>query len=138
MSEGGEMSEQSQELTVEDLDLIERAAKKDAEAGDDYPHISYEELLEVITFARRVPELEEKFAFAQECHQNACQELIEKDAEIKRLREAQAIVDEQAEQTSLWFFPQHITEDILQKALRRLHVAIEGKTPEECVREILD
>ncbi len=36
------------------------------------------------------------------------------------------IVKEQAEDESLWFIPSLITEDILQRALRRLHAVIEG------------
>ena len=37
------------------------------------------------------------------------------------------IVDEQAEDEGLWFDPVYVTEDYLQKALRRLHAAIEGE-----------
>ena len=47
------------------------------------------------------------------------------------------IVDEQAEDEGLWGKPVYITEHILQQALRRLHAAIEGKTPEECVKELM-
>ena len=36
-----------------------------------------------------------------------------------------AIAAEQAEDERLWFVPVHITEDALQRALRRLHEAIE-------------
>jgi hypothetical protein len=46
-----------------------------------------------------------------------------------------AVVDEQADDDGLWFIPVTITEDILQKALRRLHAVIEGKTPEQCAME---
>ncbi len=35
------------------------------------------------------------------------------------------VVDEQAEDEGLWFVPVTITEDILQRALRRLHAVIE-------------
>ncbi len=42
------------------------------------------------------------------------------------------IVDEQANDWSLWFEPRTIREKVLQRALRRLHVAIEGKTETEC------
>jgi hypothetical protein len=45
---------------------------------------------------------------------------------------AQRIVAEQAADERLWFRPVYITEDCLQKALRRLHAAVEGKSPEEC------
>ena len=48
------------------------------------------------------------------------------------------IVNEQAADESLWFQPVHITEAILQKALRRLHAAIEGKDPEQCALEALN
>jgi hypothetical protein len=54
------------------------------------------------------------------------------EAEIK------AVVDEQANDDSLWFVPETITEDILQRALRRLHAAIEGKSSEQCAIEVLD
>jgi hypothetical protein len=37
-----------------------------------------------------------------------------------------AVVEEQANDEGLWFIPVTITEDILQRALRRLHEAIEG------------
>jgi hypothetical protein len=52
--------------------------------------------------------------------------------------EVKAVVDEQANDDSLWFVPVTITEDILQKALRRLHAAIEGKSPEQCAVEVLN
>jgi hypothetical protein len=51
--------------------------------------------------------------------------------------EAMAIVNEQAEDERLWFLPKYITEDYLQRALRRLHAAIEGKSPEECAASAL-
>ena len=35
------------------------------------------------------------------------------------------LVHRQAEDEALWFMPVHITEDILQKALRELHAAVE-------------
>jgi hypothetical protein len=53
------------------------------------------------------------------------------DATIK------AVVDEQANDESLWFIPETITEDILQRALRRLHEVIEGKTSTERAIEVL-
>ena len=37
-----------------------------------------------------------------------------------------AVVNEQAEDEALWFIAEYITEDFLQRALRRLHAAIEG------------
>lgn len=48
-----------------------------------------------------------------------------------------AVVDEQAEDEGLWFVPQTITEDYLQRALRKLHAVIEGKSSEQCAREAL-
>lgn len=48
------------------------------------------------------------------------------------------VVKEQAEDEGLWFVPRYISEDILQKALRRLHEAVEGKTSEQCARAILN
>lgn len=56
-----------------------------------------------------------------------------KEAEIERLRStldaAQNLIDEQADDPSLWFIAQHATEEYLQAALRRLHAAIEGEAP---------
>ena len=48
-----------------------------------------------------------------------------------------AVVDEQAEDEGLWFVPETITEDHPQRALRRLHAAVEGVSPEECIRRML-
>ena len=45
----------------------------------------------------------------------------------QRLRAIQAVVDEQAEDEGLWIVPMHISEDFLQRALRRLHAVIEAK-----------
>ncbi len=36
------------------------------------------------------------------------------------------LVNEQAEDESLWFIPEYVTEEYLQKALRKLHAVIEG------------
>jgi hypothetical protein len=47
------------------------------------------------------------------------------------------VVNEQAEDDGLWFVPQTITEDYLQRALRRLHEAVEGKSREQCAVEAL-
>ena len=46
-----------------------------------------------------------------------------------------AIAQEQAEDEGLWFMAETAPEAYLQKALRRLHEAIEGKTAEECAIE---
>jgi len=49
------------------------------------------------------------------------------------------VVKEQAEDGDLWkimFTTQR--EQKLQAALRRLHVAVEGKTSEQCARAVLD
>jgi len=48
-----------------------------------------------------------------------------------------AVMNEQAEDGGLWFVAETITEDYLQRALRRLHAAIEGKSQEQCAREAL-
>jgi hypothetical protein len=48
-----------------------------------------------------------------------------------------AVVDDQANDDGLWFIPVTITEDYLQRALRRLHAAIEGKSPQQCAIETL-
>lgn len=47
------------------------------------------------------------------------------------LEKIQKVVDEQAEDESLWFIPRYITEDLLQRALRRLHAVIEGDSKME-------
>lgn len=47
------------------------------------------------------------------------------------------VVNEQAAEPMLWFIPQTPGEEILQLALRRLHAAVEGKSPEQCAREAL-
>lgn len=52
--------------------------------------------------------------------------------------EAMKVVDEQAADTGLWCVPQTVFEDELQRALRRLHEAVEGKTSEQCARAVLD
>jgi hypothetical protein len=60
---------------------------------------------------------------------------------IERLRAIEAaikvVVDEQANDDGLWFIHETITEDILQRALRRLHEVIEGKTSTERAIEVL-
>lgn len=40
------------------------------------------------------------------------------------------LVHRQAEDEGLWFVPQYITEDVLQKALRELHAAVEQDAAE--------
>jgi hypothetical protein len=47
------------------------------------------------------------------------------------------VVNEQAEDGGLWFVAETITEDYLQRALRRLHAAVEGKSHEQCARDAL-
>lgn len=51
--------------------------------------------------------------------------------------DAKGVVAEQANDDSLWFVAQTPGEDILQRALRRLHAAVEGKSPEQCAVEAL-
>jgi hypothetical protein len=48
-----------------------------------------------------------------------------------------AIVDEQADDEGLWFRAETAAEAYVQAALRRLHAAIEGKTPEQCAIDTL-
>lgn len=55
----------------------------------------------------------------------------------KRLSEVMAIVDEQAEDCGLWFYAETAPEAYLQQALRRLHVAIEEKSQEQCAVEAI-
>lgn len=47
------------------------------------------------------------------------------------------LVESQANDARLWFSPVYATEAVLQRALRDLHAAIEGKSPEECALAIL-
>jgi hypothetical protein len=49
-----------------------------------------------------------------------------------------AVVDEQAKDDGLWFIAETCAEAYLQQELRRLHAAIEGKTPEQCAVETLN
>lgn len=59
--------------------------------------------------------------------------LQQRCAELElRLDLAKFVCAEQAEDERLWFIAEHITEDTLQKALRRLHEAVEGITSQEC------
>lgn len=50
---------------------------------------------------------------------------------------ALAVVNEQANDAGLWFVPQTVTEDYLQRALRRLHEAVEGKSAAICAIDAL-
>jgi hypothetical protein len=54
------------------------------------------------------------------------------------IQSLQACVAIQAEDEGLWFVAETAPEAYLQQALRRLHEAIEGKTPEECAEELYD
>lgn len=45
---------------------------------------------------------------------------------------AATVIREQSLDDGLWFIPQTVPEDYLQRALRRLHAAVERKTPQEC------
>lgn len=62
--------------------------------------------------------------------------------EIERLRAAEKLVSEQAEDEALWAVPvygkQSIVEAYYQQELRRLHAVIENKSPEACARAVLD
>lgn len=60
-----------------------------------------------------------------------CDEAADRiSADGERLATLRALVDKQAADPSLWFQHRYITEDILQRALRTLHAAIEGVSPE--------
>lgn len=48
------------------------------------------------------------------------------------------IAAEQAEDEELWFVPVTITEDYLQRALRRLTAAVMSKSPTECTVEAME
>ena len=61
-------------------------------------------------------------------------ELVE---ENRRLREAQKVVNDQANDESLWFDAEYITEAMLQKELRRLHEVIEGVSQLDAARAAL-
>ena len=50
-------------------------------------------------------------------------------AMISKLRDAEAVVNEQAEDEGLWFQAQTAPEAYLQQELRRLHAAVEGDEP---------
>jgi hypothetical protein len=50
----------------------------------------------------------------------------------------QEIVDEQANDPMLWCVPGTIVEDVLQKALRRLHAAVERRSSEQCARDAIN
>ena len=54
------------------------------------------------------------------------------------MEDPKAVVSEQTEDAGLWFRPVYASEAYLQAALRRLHAAVEGKTPEQCARAVLD
>lgn len=59
------------------------------------------------------------------------------EAAESQVRAMQAVASEQAEDPGLWFIAETAAEAYLQDALRRLHAAIEGKSPEECARAAL-
>lgn len=61
----------------------------------------------------------------------------ERNAYKAGLTAMEAEVNEQAEDECLWCIPGTIVEDHMQRALRRLHAAIEGQSPDECAREAL-
>ena len=64
--------------------------------------------------------------------------LIERIAALTTERdEALRVVNEQANDEGLWFVATKAPEAYLQKELRRLHAAIEGKTQEDCARAAL-
>lgn len=64
-------------------------------------------------------------------------ENVQLEASNERVRAARIIVDEQAGDDGLWFIAETCAEAYVQQALRRLHAAIEGKTPEQCAIETI-
>ena len=48
------------------------------------------------------------------------------------------VVEEQAKDDGIWFIAETCAEAYLQQELRRLHAVIEGKTPEQCAKALLD
>lgn len=66
----------------------------------------------------------------------ATERTLREDAEAA-LAEARRIVGEQATDHGLWFVAETLTEDTLQKALRQLHTAVEGVSPEDAARAAL-
>ncbi len=47
------------------------------------------------------------------------------------------VIEEQANDEGLWFQAETAAEAYVQTALRRLHAAIEGKTPEQCAKDAM-
>jgi hypothetical protein len=43
----------------------------------------------------------------------------------------QKLVDEQAEEEGLWFIAETAPEEVLQRALRKLHKAVENREPKK-------
>ena len=52
----------------------------------------------------------------------------EEQVALDRLRAAQRLVEEQAEDEGLWFIAMTAPEAYLQQELRRLHAVIEGQS----------
>lgn len=69
------------------------------------------------------------------------QRIADLERENTKLRAAlkgmRNVVNEQAEDDSLWFRATSAPESYLQDALRRLHEVVEGKTSKECAVEAL-
>jgi hypothetical protein len=61
-------------------------------------------------------------------------ERLDAAADIERLKAARSLVEEQAKDEGLWFRAETCAEAYVQQALRKLHAAIEGVSPEECAR----
>ena len=54
-----------------------------------------------------------------------------------RLNNALAVVKSQAEDAGLWFIAKTATEAYLQQELRKLHAAVEGRSPQRCAEKFL-
>lgn len=72
---------------------------------------------------KELDETKENVRFATEQWQREMADAVDLRATNAKLR---AVVDEQADDGGLWFVPETAPEDYLQRALRRLHAAIEG------------
>lgn len=54
------------------------------------------------------------------------------------LREVKALVDQQAEDDGLWFHAETAAEAFVQRELRKLHAAVDGVSPQEIARDIIE
>jgi hypothetical protein len=57
---------------------------------------------------------------------------------MSKHEKALALARQQAEDPGLWFEAETCAEAYLQQELRKLHAAIEGKSPNQCAKQVLD